>query len=580
MGLYGAMTTAVAGLTAQSYALENISGNIANSQTTGFKRVDTSFSDIVMSFGTSSNRQTSGSVMAQSRATNSLQGAVESSAVDTFMAISGDGYFQVQKKVGESDGNEIFSGADVYTRRGDFMMDRQGYLTNGAGYYLKAIPIDTATGNPVGDVAQVFKLTAGYLAANPSTKIDYNANLPADPKVGIFNQAGFNPNPATATLTPTQQAATIATMNANIAFTPIDVNTKDFSFKVNGQLVTLTNDATATGGDGVYDLGEAIAEINTQLAAASPDSGIRVAEQVDNTNTGIGKLSFTTGATDVGSTATITLSDFSASNLGYGTSAQTVHGTDTIEAGTGVVSAGQAAKFTKGTLDGGSVTVYDGQGSAVDVQFRWAKMSDSPEKWNLFYESNPSATGTDTQWTNAGTDFVFDSDGNMTQPAGSTISIANMSVGTKSLGNLAMNFGKGGLTQYAASQGTVDVTLLNQDGYASGSLSSIGVSDGGRITATYSNGQQIDVAEVPLFKFNASQALKRLDGSAFSETRESGTALQMNDTNITGGALEASNTDIAQEFSKMIVTQQAYSANSKIISTTNDMMQAILNILR
>ncbi|MBR7518096.1 hypothetical protein KC217_20720, partial [Mycobacterium tuberculosis] len=65
-----------------------------------------------------------------------------------------------------------------------------------------------------------------------------------------------------------------------------------------------------------------------------------------------------------------------------------------------------------------------------------------------------------------------------------------------------------------------------------------------------------------------------------SETRESGTALQMSDTNITGGALEASNTDIAEEFSKMIVTQQAYSANSKISSTADTMMQDILNIIR
>ena len=64
------------------------------------------------------------------------------------------------------------------------------------------------------------------------------------------------------------------------------------------------------------------------------------------------------------------------------------------------------------------------------------------------------------------------------------------------LGDIEMNFGKGGLTQYAASQGTVDVTLLDQDGYASGSLTSIGVSDGGRITATYSNGQTVNLSMV------------------------------------------------------------------------------------
>lgn len=576
MGLYGAMTTAVAGLTAQSFALENISGNIANSQTTGFKRVDTSFSDIVMSFGTSSARQTSGSVLAQSRPTNQLQGAVESSAVDTFMAISGDGYFQVQTKVGESDGREIFSGADVYTRRGDFMMDKQGYLTNGAGYYLKAIPIDTATGNPIGDVAEVFQLTSGYLAANPSTSIDYNANLPADPKVGVFDQSVFNPNPVTLSNTPTQIAATVATVTGGAAYTDINVATGSFTFKVNGQTITL--DSANSGGDDVYDLAEAIAQINAELGTGT--TGITVAEEVDGGGTGTGKLVFTTDAADVGSSATISLGDYSGTNLGFGNSSVNVHGTDTIEPGSGVVNASQAKKFTTMSLDGGSVTVYDSQGSAVDVQFRWAKVGESPDTWNLFYESNPDATGLDTQWTNAGTDFKFDSDGNLTQPATGEITVTGMQVGTKSLGNMTMDFGTGGLTQYAASQGTVDVTLLDQDGYASGSLSSIGVSDGGRITATYSNGQQIDVAEVPLFKFNADQQLKRLDGSAFAASRESGTALQMSETNITGGALEASNTDIAEEFSKMIVTQQAYSANSKIISTANDMMQDILNIIR
>lgn len=576
MGLYGAMTTAVAGLTAQSFALENISGNIANSQTTGFKRVDTSFSDIVMSFGTSSARQTSGSVLAQSRPTNQLQGAVESSAVDTFMAISGDGYFQVQTKVGESDGREIFSGADVYTRRGDFMMDKQGYLTNGAGYYLKAIPIDTTTGNPIGDVAEVFQLTSGYLAANPSTSIDYNANLPADPKVGVFDQSLFNPNPVTLTNTPTQIPATVATVTGGAAYTNIDVSTGSFTFKVNGQTITL--DSANSGGDDVYDLAEAIAQINAELGTGT--TGITVAEEVDGGGAGTGKLVFTTDAADVGSSATISLGDYSGTNLGFGNSSTNVHGTDTIEPGSGVVNAAQAKKFTAASLDGGSVTVYDSQGSAVDVQFRWAKVGESPDTWNLFYESNPDATGLETQWTNAGTDFKFDSDGNLTQPATGEITVTGMQVGTKSLGNLTMDFGTGGLTQYAASQGTVDVTLLDQDGYASGSLSSIGVSDGGRITATYSNGQQIDVAEVPLFKFNADQQLKRLDGSAFAASRESGTALQMSETNITGGALEASNTDIAEEFSKMIVTQQAYSANSKIISTANDMMKDILNIIR
>ncbi|HMN50715.1 MAG TPA: flagellar hook basal-body protein, partial [Xanthobacteraceae bacterium] len=137
MGIFGAMTTAVGGLQAQSFALENISGNIANSQTTGFKRVDTSFADMVAS--SSAKRQTAGGVTALSRQTNNVQGDIQTAGVDTFMAIKGDGYFVVQKPAGFPDGQPTFVGVDLYTRRGDFELDKNGYLVNGSGYYLKAL---------------------------------------------------------------------------------------------------------------------------------------------------------------------------------------------------------------------------------------------------------------------------------------------------------------------------------------------------------------------------------------------------------------------------------------------------------
>src|SRR6476620_8236187 len=109
MGIFSAMMTAVSGLRAQSFALDNISGNIANSQTTGFKRNDTTFSDLVLVNG-NSQVQTSGSVRALSRATNSVQGDIESSDIGTNMSINGDGYFVIAQKTGEVDNKPTFSG--------------------------------------------------------------------------------------------------------------------------------------------------------------------------------------------------------------------------------------------------------------------------------------------------------------------------------------------------------------------------------------------------------------------------------------------------------------------------------------
>ena len=81
MGVLNAMLTAVTGLSAQSYALENISGNIANSQTVGYKRVDTSFVDMIPEG--QPKRENAGSVAAYSRLTNTLQGSLQTTGITT-----------------------------------------------------------------------------------------------------------------------------------------------------------------------------------------------------------------------------------------------------------------------------------------------------------------------------------------------------------------------------------------------------------------------------------------------------------------------------------------------------------------
>src|SRR5579883_951428 len=98
MGIFDALTTAVAGLQAQSFALQNISGNIANSQTTGYKETDTAFQDLVSQAAL--GQQTAGGVIAGSVATNTVQGSIQSSSVATNMAINGDGFFIVAKPTG------------------------------------------------------------------------------------------------------------------------------------------------------------------------------------------------------------------------------------------------------------------------------------------------------------------------------------------------------------------------------------------------------------------------------------------------------------------------------------------------
>ena len=130
---------------------------------------------------TSANAQLAGSVTAGSRSTNTIAGSVQAAAVSTYMAINGDGFFAVQKPGNFSDNNPVFDGVNRYTRRGDFSLDKNGYLVNGAGYYLEGVPIDPTTGNPSGSVPQVLRFQNDFLPSQATTKIDYRANLASYP---------------------------------------------------------------------------------------------------------------------------------------------------------------------------------------------------------------------------------------------------------------------------------------------------------------------------------------------------------------------------------------------------------------
>jgi flagellar hook protein FlgE len=457
MGIFGALTTAVAGMRAQSYALENISGNIANSQTTAFKREDTSFTDLIPD--NLPSKQLAGNVVASSRPTNNVQGDIQNASVGTYMAINGQGFFVVQKPASFADNRPVFDGIDIYTRRGDFSTDKDGFLVNGAGYYLMGIPVDPTTGNLVGSVPQLLEFSGGFLPAQPTTQIQYQANLASYP------------------LTPAH------------------------------------------------------------------DNGIPGSELLD-------PLAFAV---------------------------------DPTVAGTGTVIGNDVATFIQNSISGGAITAFDVSGAPVNVQLRWAKLDSSlyggTDTWNMFYQVSSTATGVQVAWQNVGTDYTFAANGQMA-PAVPLVALTGVTIDGVSLGNVTIQHGSTGITQFADANGNVQVNALQQNGFPAGVLQSVSVNDKGRVVGTYSNSRTIDLAEITLANFNGVDGLKRIDGGAFIATDESGPPTYNAPGKIVGSSLEGSNTDIADEFTKLIVTQQAYSANTRVISTSNQMVQDLLNMLR
>ncbi|EFI52141.1 flagellar hook-basal body complex protein [Afipia sp. 1NLS2] len=604
MGIFGALTTSVAGLRSQSYALENISGNIANSQTTAFKRIDTSFLDLIPDTG--ANAQLAGSVSSSSRETNTVQGDVQAASVATYMAINGDGFFAVQKPGSFTDNNPVFDGVDRYTRRGDFTLDKNGYLVNGAGYYLEGIPIDPTTGNVTGSVPTVLKFGNDFLPAQPTTTVTYRANLASYPLTTkhdtsvpgseLLNVGDFTANPLIVG-TPAQPyingskngsvqnsklttATQITSATLLSGATNTDSIATDFTagntITVNG---TTTITFTASGGldDATHiPVDGTIADLLAKIDAANGNT-------TNPSSVSGGVITLNTG---LANNLTVTSSNAAAfAALGFSTATVTASRTGGGTAGTGTVIGSDSQNFIDESVSGGATTAYDVSGAPVSLQLRWAKTDSASlgaghsDVWNLFYQTNPNATGTDVAWQNVGVNFTFGANGQM-NPAVPSVTLTNATIGGIALGDVTMNFGATGLTQFADANGNVQVNQIQNDGFPAGQLQTVSISNNGRVVGNYSNGRNIDLAAITLATFNGPNFLKRVDGGAFEVTDESGQALFGKGGTIVGSSLEGSNTDIADEFTKLIVTQQAYSANTKVITTSNQMVQDLLNVLR
>ena len=180
MSLSGALTTAVGGLDSQSRALGSLSDNIANSQTVGYKRIETSFSTL-LSVSNAREHQPGG-VIAKPIRTNDIQGSVQQTSIETNLAVSGDGYFAVSRINGLGAGGvPTFETDPIYTRAGDFNVDSNGFLVNSAGHALNAWPIDAATGVIDKNSLQPVRLTQFRDNPRATSNIDYSANLPSSP---------------------------------------------------------------------------------------------------------------------------------------------------------------------------------------------------------------------------------------------------------------------------------------------------------------------------------------------------------------------------------------------------------------
>ncbi|NKF21754.1 flagellar hook protein FlgE [Solimonas marina] len=217
-----------------------------------------------------------------------------------------------------------------------------------------------------------------------------------------------------------------------------------------------------------------------------------------------------------------------------------------------------------------SVTVYDSLGTAHQAAMYFVKGS-TANSWDVHVQVDGSDVG--------GGSVTYSDSGELLTPSNGQLSLGAY---TPSNGAAAMNlsFDLSDSTQYGD---TFSLNSLTQDGYTTGSLTTVEVTDGGIVQARYSNGQATPLGQIALTRFPNAQGLQQLGDSTWGETYDAGQPIRgaadsPNFGGVQSGALEGSNVDLTAQLVNMITAQRNFQANAQMISTADQITQTIINI--
>lgn len=448
MSIFNSLTTAVSGINAQSTAFTNLSNNIANSQTVGYKADTTAFQDFVAGAGSTSGSFAQGvanSVAAVTVQHVNSQGTASSSTDGLAMSISGNGLFNVSKKTGAvTSAGAQFAPEQYYTRNGEFYEDKDGYLQNTSGYYLDGYMVDSTTGAL--DTSTVTQIKVSDVTFRPTQ---------------------------TSTLTVTGTLSSTATTGS---VTTAAVSVYDGAYNQN-----FPNDNTAKVGltwtsTGTANQWEVTPTISPSSAKVTSPSGVT--------------LPYTVTFDDSGAIKTVV--DSSGKNM-----------TSTLS------------------------------GAAINIPI------------SVTYPNDAGAATPVTQ-------------------------------------QIELNLGTiGGTSGVTTSSSATPSTKATSDSVTSGTFQSASIESDGSVMATFDNGDTQLIGKVVLSNFANVNGLLSQDGQAYTATAASGSAQTgLVGTNATGsltiGYVESSTTDLTSDLSALIVAQEAYTANTKIVTTADQLLQATI----
>ncbi len=501
--MLGALYTGITGLNANSNSMSVISNNIANANTVGFQRSSTTFFDILSSNfqGGAANIQVGRGVFMGSVKVDYVQGSLEYTENSTDLSIDGAGFF-VTREVGDD--------TLYYSRNGQFILDKEGYLITTDGLRVRGFGLDNGGVIDYTEQVDLRVDTVVLGAAEATTESSLVLNLNAEAPVYVPNDPETESGQYTATVTTWDSQG--RDIPLSYTYTKIGVNTWSCVPSIPVQ----------------YGIATAPGAVSTAVAGEALGSGSGP-YTLANANVDVGTLVFS----DAGGTVNL-------------------------------------SPIYSGTPVAGQVLVETDENGVMSLTF--GSTPPGGGGWQVDYD----------YYANTGYPFnvTFSSVGALASPASGNVTVdLHLSTGAATAQTVTTNMSR--ITQYASASVTRDV---EQDGHGAGELQSLNVTEEGIVTGSFTNGEVREVGQLVLGYFRNAHGLTKVGDTRFEESRASGQAIHnvagTGRSSVLSYSLELSNVDIGTEFVKLITVQRAYTANTKVVSTSDSMLSDLMSIKR
>ena len=549
MSLINSLFAGVSGIRNHQSMLDVIGNNIANVNSIGYKGSRVTFSDTFNQFvryGTNPTDTAGGTNTFQvglgmklnSVDRNWNQGTFERTGITTDLALQGDGLFVLEK-----------NGERFYSRAGAFIFDANGQLVNPQNGAIVQGKVATSDGTiPPGNNLENINIDSNLrLPAIASTDISWGGNLdstsPVTRSENYVQSGNINANMAigeTATESNTVYDELGNAYKFNLTYEKTAANTYNITYELaDGDGNPTTPAVGPTTVEAIFD-GDPTDGQMVSLDGNNPPQSI----QIQSVPLGI---DFEYDPTNVVQRTTETLSSSVDSNR-------------------------------DATLVSGTVSIFDSLGNAHTLTLKYTKIADNSWTWTT---EIPAASGTLSGNTGS---VTFNHDGSISSISPNPPVLTFLPEDGASQQNIVLNFGEDftGITQTSDSS---VVSALSQNGSAAASLQNISIDQYGFIEGVFTNGQSRQLAQILVATFPNRNALTSVGENMFTVSANAGEAYvsepgESSNTTIQSGALEQSNVDLSEEFTRMIVSQRGFQANSRVITVSDQLLQEITNLVR